>query len=715
MGIGRKIAGLWPRRRFLRIALIGFGVVAVAMIGGFAVVWILTPIPDTTQEGATAQGSVIYYRDGKTVLANRGVDRKAVPLSAVPKEVREAVIAAENRTFYQDQGVSLSGTARAMWSTLTGSQIQGGSTITQQLVRNYYSGLSQERSIGRKLKEIMISLKVDRSKSKDWVLEQYLNTIYFGRGAHGIQAAAQAYFRVDVGKLTPAQGAYLAAVIQQPSNFATPTGPMLTAAQARWKSVVDGMVKINAVTAGQAAQMTFPELKKQKKALSLSGQNGYMLAQVSNELNRMGYSDEDIFQDGLKVTTTFDKKLMAAASDAVTDVLPEGTPKKVRAGLAAVDPANGEVVAFYGGRNWSESEWNSAFDAKVQAGSTFKAYALAAALQDGLPLTDRFYGNSPLYVNGAAIPNSSGSSYGSVNLVQATQYSVNTAFVDLGQKIGLDKIAAAAEAAGIPAAQLAQHKKAATFPLGVASVSAVQQAGAYATFASGGVHQDPHVIRSVTDATGKTRKTDTTGRRVFTEDTAADATYAMEQVVTAGTGTGARLYDRPVAGKTGTTDASAAVWFNGYTPQLSVAVDMFRDDNLPVTIPGYGELYGGALPAQIWKAFMTTAMEGKPVKEFPDPVTYYRWDNDYYRPTDDEERTYEPDRPSPGPTPTGPGDEWNSPPPSDDDGGPSDPTPPPSDGGGPNDEPPVTEQPDQQPPDEPADNGGPPDIPVGTR
>ncbi len=238
------------------------------------------------------------------------------------------------------------------------------------------------------------------------------------------------------------------------------------------------------------------------------------------------------------------------------------------------------MVAFYGGRDYAQSEWNSAFDAKVQAGSTFKAYALAAALQDGKPLTDRYYGNSPMYVNGASIPNSGGSSYGSVNLVQATQYSVNTAFVDLGQQIGLDKIAAAAEAAGIPAAQLAQHRKAATFPLGVASVSAVQQAGAYATFASGGVHHDPHVIRSVTDATGKTRKTDTTGRRVFTEDTAADATFAMEQVVTAGTGTGARLYDRPVAGKTGTTDASAAVWFNGYAPQLSVAVDMFRDDNL---------------------------------------------------------------------------------------------------------------------------------------
>src|SRR5262245_53224198 len=168
----------------------------------FAIVWAMTPIPDSTQANATAQGSVIFYRDGKTVLAKPGVNRVTVSLDKVPQVVRDAVIAAENRTFYQDQGVSLSGTARAMWSTVTGQQLQGGSTITQQLVRNYYSGLSQERSVTRKLKEIMISLKVDRSKSKDWVLEQYLNTIYFGRGAYGIEAAAQAYFNKDISKLT---------------------------------------------------------------------------------------------------------------------------------------------------------------------------------------------------------------------------------------------------------------------------------------------------------------------------------------------------------------------------------------------------------------------------------------------------------------------------------------------------------------------------------
>ncbi|WP_239161796.1 transglycosylase domain-containing protein [Acrocarpospora phusangensis] len=651
------------RRRLRRLLIIG-GAGVAGLVGLFGVVWAMTPIPDTTQALATAQGSMIYYRDGKTVLATQGVNRKNVPLSAVPAAVRNAVIAAENRTFYQDTGVSLTGTARAMWSTVTGQQIQGGSTITQQMVRNYYSGLSQERSVVRKLKEIMIALKVDRSKSKDWVLEQYLNTIYFGRGAYGVQAASLAYFGKDVGKLGPAEGAYLAAVIQQPTRFADPKGADLEAVKARWQGVVSGMTKINALTSAQAAALRFPELVKQKSPLSLGGQKGYMLAQVRAELNRLGYSDEDINQGGLKITTTFDRKLMALAEEAVESVLPAGTPKKVRTGLAAVDPVTGEVVAFYGGRDYNKTEWNNAFDAKVQAGSTFKAYTLAAALENGFHLWSRVDGNSPMRIASATIPNSNDTSYGSVDLVQATRSSVNTAFVDLGQQVGLAKVAKAAEAAGIPAAQLVQHQAAPTFPLGVASVSAVQQASAYGTFAADGTHHEAHVIRSVTDARGQTRRIDAIGKRVFSEETAADTTYALEQVVRGGTGTAARLYDRPAAGKTGTTDESAAVWFTGYVPQLSVAVNMFRDDNKAVTVPGYGALYGGTLPAQIWKYFMAAAMDGKPVEEFPPPADYGSvWDQPDYR--SDQGRDEDEGGPwdSPTPTPTGTPEDPSSPPP----------------------------------------------------
>ncbi|GII64520.1 hypothetical protein Skr01_46050 [Sphaerisporangium krabiense] len=598
--------------------------------GILAIAWFLTPIPDTTQKLATAQGSVYYYRDGKTVLTRQGVNRKSVPLDKVPSVVRDAVIAIENRTFYQDRGVSLQGTARAMWSTFTGNQVQGGSTITQQLVRNYYSGLSQERSAVRKLKEIMISLKVDQSKSKSWVLESYLNTIYFGRGAYGVQAAAQAYFGKDVDKLTASQGAYLAAVIQQPSRFAYPKGADLEAAKARWRTVVDAMVTTRAITPEQAAGMTFPEFAKQKRPSSVTGQKAYILAQVEAELNRRGYSDEDIQQGGLKITTTFDKKLMAAARRAVTDTLPEDTSGKVRTGLAAVDPATGEVVAFYGGKD-PDNQYDNAFSAKVQAGSTFKPYTLAAALDDGLGLDTRVEGNSPIRVASAKdpIPNSGGASYGAaIDLVEATRNSVNTAFVDLAQKVGLEKVAEAAEAAGIPATQLAKQKDFPTFPLGTSSVSAVQQASGFATFAADGLHREAHVVRAIVDAKGQTRKFTAKPVRAYAEQTAADATYAMRQVVEGGTGTAARLYDRPAAGKTGTSDSSSSVWFVGYTPQLSAAVNMFRDDNKTVSVPGYGALFGGSLPTQVWRAFMSEAMSGKPVKEFP--ASSYEEGNDWY-------------------------------------------------------------------------------------
>jgi membrane peptidoglycan carboxypeptidase len=712
------------RRRILRYALIAIGGGIIAMAALFGVAWAMTPIPDDAQKTATAQGSVIFYRDGKTVLAKQGVNRDNVELDEVPKHVIDAVIAAENRTFYEDTGVSMRGTFRALWSTVTGNQVQGGSTITQQMVRNYYSGLSQERSITRKVKEVMVALKVDQSKSKDWVLQQYLNTIYFGRGANGIQAAAVAYFGKDVGKLSVAEGAYLAAVIQQPSRFASPKGAALAAVTERWQSVVEAMVTTGAITPEEATEQRFPKLiKAQDTLVPLKGQGEYMLDQVKAELHRRGYSDEDINQSGLQVVSTFDKKLMSAAAKAVTSVLPDDTPKQVRTGLAAVDPATGEVLAFYGGR-YKSSQFDNAFSAKVQAGSTFKPYTLAAALENGYGLETRVNGNSPMRVaSSTSIPNSGGTSYGMVNLVSATRNSVNTAFVDLGQRVGLDKVAAIARASGIPQAQLTPHQNAATFPLGVASVSAVQQATGFATFAAGGMHHDAHVIRSVTDASGKETKISTAGARAFGEQVATDATYAMTTVVEGGTGTAARLWDRPVAGKTGTSDESAAVWFAGFTPQLATAVNMFRDDNKSVTVPGYGELYGGTLPARIWQAFMTEAMRNKPVKEFPEPSNL-----GYTSPYDDDQRQDNPwndqrDRqrpvvpvPEPEPTETAPEQPTPTQPPTEeppgDDDAPEQPTPPGEDQDDPteNPDPPPPSGDDQTPPADvrPPDRSGPP-------
>jgi membrane peptidoglycan carboxypeptidase len=623
---GKKARKRQDRRiKYARRAAYVLGVLVLLPIIGFIVVYLMTPIPSSAQPTAKAQQSVFYYSDGKTVIARTGqFDRRPVDLKVVPRQVRDAVISAENRSFYSDSGVSVKGSARAVWATLTGGSMQGGSTITQQMVRNYYSGLSQQRTASRKLKEIMIALKVSREKDKNWILQQYLNTIYFGREAYGIESAAQAYYGKDVQELTPAEGAYLAAAIQVPTYAGDLSVPGAQAyMRARWKYVVDGMVQMGSISRQQAAAMEFPTPVKEKAKDIYAGDKGYMISLAKAELRRMGYTDNQILMGGLKVRTTFDKNLMAAARQAVKQNMPSGTSKKILTGLVSIDPDNGEINAFYGGKNYIDQQFNNAFDAKVQAGSGFKPYVLAAALADGESLNTYVDGSSPQTFAGVALHNDENENFGMVNLVTATQDSINTAYVNLGQKVGLDKVVAMAEKAGIPAAQLEPHKDAATLPLGVADVSVEQQAAGYATFASEGVYHAPHVIRSVTVPGGKTRKVTEPGKRAFSTTVARDATYAMQKVVDAGTGTNAGLPDRNAAGKTGTTSDGKQLWFNGFIPQLAASVGIFRSDNKPLSIPGYSS-YGGDLPARIWRSYMVQADQvlDLPPKSFGAPSVY---------------------------------------------------------------------------------------------
>jgi membrane peptidoglycan carboxypeptidase len=620
--------GKGPRRprsrrgRYLRRATFALSVLVALPIIGFVIVYLMTPVPSSTQPTAQAEQSVFFYNDGKSVIARTGdFDRRPVQLAEVPKQVRDAVISAENRSFYSDPGVSLKGSARAVWETLSGGSLQGGSTITQQMVRNYYSGLGQQRTATRKLKEIMIALKVGREKDKNWILQQYLNTIYFGRDAYGIEAAAQAYYDKDVAALTPAEGAYLAAAIQVPTYAADPVGGARSYMEARWRYVVDGMVRMRTISPQEAAAMRFPLPNQQRQNSIFAGNKGYMVSQAKAELRRMGYTDNQINMGGLKVVTTFDKDLMDAAQQAVEGNLPPGTPKKVMVGLVSINPSNGEVNAFYGGHDYIDQQFNSAFDAYVQAGSGFKPYVLAAALEDGSSLTDYVDGSSPQTFAGKSIHNDRDENFGEVNLITATQESINTAYVNLGKQVGLDKVIKIAEKAGIPAKQLDPHKDAATLPLGVADVSVVQQAAGYATFASEGIYHAPHVVRSVTDRSHKVRTVSTDGERAFRQAVARDATYAMQKVVDQGTGINAELPDRDAAGKTGTTSNGRQIWFNGFIPQLATSVGIFRSDNKPLNIPGYSA-YGGDLPARIWRSYVMQADQGLAVKSFGPPSVF---------------------------------------------------------------------------------------------
>ncbi|MQY06504.1 transglycosylase domain-containing protein [Actinomadura macrotermitis] len=605
---------------FSLLAFIGF------VVAAFGVAYFFTPVP-TPQEAAIAQGPTFYYSDGKTQIAKTGVNREAVRLSDIPPGVRNAVIAAENRSFYQDPGVSVKGTARAFWTTATGEQLQGGSTITQQMVRNYYGGIGKERSVTRKLKEIMVSLKIGREKSKDWILEQYLNTIYFGRDAYGVQAAAKAYYGKDVKQLTPAEGAYLAAAIQQPSNFSEPEGAKRAYAEQRWHAVVGNMVRDNAVTQADANAMTFPTPVRLKITNILKGQKGYMVNVAKKELvERRGFSEDEINRSGLKITTTFDKRLMDALKEAVNSNVPKGTKQQIRTAAVSVDPGTGQVVAFYGGRNYLDEALSSAFGDWAQAGSGFKPIALAAALDDGKSLGTSYDGSSPQYFGRFPVHNDSNENFGSVDLVTMTEHSINTAYVNLAQDIGNDKIAKMAEKMGIPADQMtAAQRASAVFPLGVISVHPVQQAGVYATFAANGKFRQPYVVKSVSGSKGESTRTfSEKGKQAFSAQTAHDATYAMERVVRGGTGRGAQLPDgRDVAGKTGTTNEGRAIWFNGFIPQMATTVAMFRSDNKPLNIPGYGS-YGGQLPAQIWSSYMSEAVniKGYSAESFPEPSSY---------------------------------------------------------------------------------------------
>ncbi len=398
------------RRLFTWKKILGtfLGLVLLGM-AAFIVLYLMIPIPKGNPE-AKLQSNVYQYSDG-SVLARRGdLNREIVDLAEVPKPVQKTFVAAENKTFFKDSGVDFKGTARGLLNTLTGKGAQGGSTITQQYVKNYY--LSQEQTVTRKMKELVISLKLDREKSKDYILAGYINTSYYGRGAYGIQAAAQAYYRVDARELSVEQGAYLAALLQAPNQYdwaiATDKGKRM--AKARWNYVLDNMVEQGWLDKTKRAAMEFEEPKPAKEDPGMGGQTGYLVRAADSTLQKQLVSQgaaEDlkqaeamVDQGGWTITLNIDKKKQAALEKAArTQLISKLDPKKrkvdanVQAGAVSVNPKNGAVVAMYGGEDYLKHYLNNATRRDYQPASTFKPVILAAALeenaetQDGKPIT----------------------------------------------------------------------------------------------------------------------------------------------------------------------------------------------------------------------------------------------------------------------------------------------------------------------------------------
>ncbi|MEZ5117452.1 MAG: transglycosylase domain-containing protein [Candidatus Nanopelagicales bacterium] len=608
-------------KQVLSIVLLGI----VSVVGAFAIAVAVTDVPEPN-EVAVSQATIVYYADGTTEIGRLSDStRVSVPLSEVPDHVQKAVLAAEDRSFYEHGGFSPVAIGRAAWNNITGGSTQGGSTITQQYAKNAY--LTQDQTIVRKLKELVLSVKIEATVPKDQILEDYLNTIYFGRGAYGIEAAAKAYFGKSVSDLTVAQGAVLASIIRSPGGYAPEDN--LDKLEGRWAYVLDGMVEEGWLTPAERAQLEFPKIRERRTSDRLAGQVGFMLDAVRQDLLAKGFTDTEIDGGGLKVVSTFDRDAMKAARLAVKEAGPQSETEGLRIGLAAVRPGTGEVVAFYGGRDYIDDQFNNSTQAIAQAGSTFKPFALAAGTEAGVPLDSVWNGDSPATIQGYTLNNYGGSSYGQITLLQATEDSVNTAYVELEADIGVDNVVDAALRSGVPedtpGMYDANGQANLTFVLGTASPTALDMAGAYATFAARGAQVTPTYLRQVFGANGGLLyELSPSPESAFDSQVADTVNYALQKVVTNGTGFAAQALGRPSAGKTGTTDENKSAWYVGYTPQLATAVMMVKSDaeGNPVTLSGTGGLAsvtGGSFPAQMWTSFMSAALADTPVEEFVDP------------------------------------------------------------------------------------------------
>ncbi|HEX5561077.1 MAG TPA: transglycosylase domain-containing protein [Nocardioidaceae bacterium] len=599
-------------------------------VAAFAYLYVTTDIPTPNQD-FTSQTSFVYYADGHHEIGRfASQNRTSIPLSKVPRHVQQAVIAAEDRTFWTNKGIDPKGIVRAAFSNVRGNPTQGASTITQQYVKVYY--LSQERTFTRKIKEAFVSLKLQRQESKAQILQGYLNTIYFGRGAYGVQAAAQAYFHRDAPDLTVRQGAVLAAVLNSPTALDPAEGPDARARLlGRYQYVLDGMATAGDLTTAEATRLGrhLPAFPKTTTEDRLAGQKGHMLALVRKQLLAKGFTDQEIDGGGLRVTTTFTRNAMAAAAKAVHQQEPKGL-KQLHVAVASVDPQDGALRGLYAGQDYLKSQIDWA-TAGGSPGSAFKPFALAAGLQDGYSLKSTFQGNSPyVFPDGTKVVNEGpggGHDYGArISLTQATVESVNTAYVDLTESMqdGPRKILDMATAMGIPR-DAPGLEPVAGISLGSATVSPVDMANSYGTIADGGRAKPWYVIAKVTDPDGSPRyRAPRQTHRVLPDDLDRDVSYALQQVVARGTGANAQALGRPAAGKTGTaTNAAGDVsssWFVGYTPQMATAVMYVRGDGNDA-LNGYLPSYFGAdYPTRTWTEAMSETLAGRPVERFPPPA-----------------------------------------------------------------------------------------------
>jgi penicillin-binding protein 1A len=583
-----------------------------------------TTVPKTPHLPRT---TFVYDRNGHLLAAlHGGVNRIPVTLSRIPQSLQDAVIAAEDSNFYSEDGVDFGAILRAAYvNFVRGRVVQGGSTITQQYVKDVFT--TGRRTVARKIREAIIAQKLSRMMSKKELLTRYLNEVYFGRGAYGVQAAAQAYFGIDVDQLNIQQSATLAGIIAAPSRFDPIADP--DSAAVRRDYVLHRMAHLHMIAPHKARELSSrPVITSPAPPIPVRAPS--FVNYVKNRLqDRFGV--RETFQGGLDVTTSLDLRLQRVADRVVHEHLP--APNDPSAALVAIDPATGQVLAMVGGaRRGADTNFNLATQARRQAGSSFKPFTLAAAVHDGISLLSKWNGPPSILITDPRcqtpdpttglpgpwdVSNYADESAGTMTLLDATANSVNTIFSQLVLDVGPDRVADMARRMGVA------HKLHAvcSITLGTQTVTPLDMATGYATLAARGVRHNPVGLVRVDGPEGTLVEPDGTPRRVLTETEADLVTYALQGVVTHGTGTAAALADRPVAGKTGTAQNFQDAWFCGYTPQLATCVWVgYPEGEIPMeNVEGFPQVFGGSIPAEIWHDFMQEATANQPPEQFPTP------------------------------------------------------------------------------------------------
>ena len=585
------------------------------------------PELDPRRQANLEQDGYVYASDGKTRLAVlRGSESRVVVESEeIAPVAKQAIVAVEDRRFWAHRGVDLRGIARAVWADIREKElVQGGSTITQQFVKNTYT--KQDRTVSRKLKEAALAWQLERRWSKDRILTAYLNTVYFGNGAYGVEMAARVYFGKRARELTLAEAALLAGIPANPAAYDPVTNPR--AARARRSTVLRLMLQQDLVTGAdmrRAERVPLPD-REDVRLPRTQGPEPYFVEYVKQQLIPY-YGSGTVFGGGLRVTTSIDLGLQKLAHAAIEKWLPgEAGPA---AALVAIDPRDGRVLAMVGGTSFRRSQFNLAVQGERQAGSAFKPFVLATALSLGLSPETTFVSKPTVIDLGDklwSIANYENSYLGEIDLEEATTYSDNSVYAQLTAAVGPANVRRIAHALGVTSALDDYY----AIGLGVEAVNPLEMARAFASFANNGARIDgrvlgnrPRAVLRVVEGRRVDENTPVT-KQILEPNKNAILTSILETVVDEGTGQRAELDDRPTAGKTGTTENYGDAWFVGYTPQLAAAVWVGYPAKLrPMLTEFNGDpVAGGTFPALIWKTFAEKALEhmNEPPEAFPPPA-----------------------------------------------------------------------------------------------